>query len=312
MDKPEKPEHDKLGGRLGLILTRLNNGQSLTVSGLAEEFNVCTKTIRRDLTERLAYLGLIREGKYYRLPKGVLGQRSNTDLRRFTRIFGIEGLFPRWEDHLLNLLLGETDNNPFLIKNRPHENCGAFMSSLNALSEAIRAGKRISFTYKGKAFSQSEPYRLVSDKGIWYLAALDGGTLKSFVISAMTDIQVSNKAFMPDPEVHQRIEEAESIWYGDELTEVLVSVSARVAPYFRRRALYPGQEIIHTTSTGDLLIISRVAHPGQIIPLIKYWMPEVEVIQPVSIRNQIIDDVRCTLDKYTRIHEEETNDKYTE
>ena len=269
MDKPEKPEHDKLGGRLGLILTRLNNGQSLTVSGLAEEFNVCTKTIRRDLTERLAYLGLIREGKYYRLPKGVLGQRSNTDLRRFTRIFGIEGLFPRWEDHLLNLLLGETDNNPFLIKNRPHENCGAFMSSLNALSEAIRAGKRISFTYKGKAFSQSEPYRLVSDKGIWYLAALDGGTLKSFVISAMTDIQVSNKAFMPDPEVHQRIEEAESIWYGDELTEVLVSVSARVAPYFRRRALYPGQEIIHTTSTGDLLIISRVAHPGQIIPLIK-------------------------------------------
>ncbi|MGU3245344.1 DeoR family transcriptional regulator, partial [Enterobacter hormaechei] len=155
MDKPEKPEHDKLGGRLGLILTRLNNGQSLTVSGLAEEFNVCTKTIRRDLTERLAYLGLIREGKYYRLPKGVLGQRSNTDLRRFTRILGIEGLFPRWEDYLLNLLLGETDNNPFLIKNRPHENCGAFMSSLNALSEAIRAGKRASFTYKGKAFSQS-------------------------------------------------------------------------------------------------------------------------------------------------------------
>lgn len=41
-------------------------------------------------------------------------------------------------------------------------------------------------------------------------------------------------------------------------------------------------------------------------------MPEVEVIQPVSIRNQIIDDVRCTLDKYTRIHDEEPDDKYTE
>ncbi len=73
--------------------------------GLADDFNVCEKTIRRDLTERLAYLNLLRQGKQYRLPKGILGQRSNTDLRRFTRILGIEGLFPRWEDRLLNVLL---------------------------------------------------------------------------------------------------------------------------------------------------------------------------------------------------------------
>jgi predicted DNA-binding transcriptional regulator YafY len=53
--------HDKLGYRLGLILTRLNNGESLTVRGLADEFNVCEKTIRRDLTERLAYLNLLRQ-----------------------------------------------------------------------------------------------------------------------------------------------------------------------------------------------------------------------------------------------------------
>lgn len=71
---------------------------------------------------------------------------------------------------------------------------------------------------------------------------LDGGTLKSFVISAMTDIQVSNKAFMPDPEVHQRIEEAESIWYGDELTEVLVSVSARVALISAAGHCIPGRK----------------------------------------------------------------------
>ena len=97
--------------------------------------------------------------------------------------------------------------------------------------------------------------------------------------------------FNPDPVVSQQVELAESIWYGDELTEVLISVSACAASYFTRRNLYPGQEIIHTTPAGDLLIISRVAHPRQIIPLIKYWLPEVEVIKPASIRNQIIDDM---------------------
>ncbi|ENU3155161.1 MULTISPECIES: DeoR family transcriptional regulator [Enterobacterales] len=45
--------------------TRLNNGESLTVRSLADEFSICEKTIRRDLTERLAYLNLLRQGKQY-------------------------------------------------------------------------------------------------------------------------------------------------------------------------------------------------------------------------------------------------------
>ncbi|WP_250110777.1 DeoR family transcriptional regulator [Escherichia coli] len=100
-------KHDKLGYRLGLILTRLNNGESLAVRELSEEFNVCEKTIRRDLTQRLSYLNLIRQNGRYRLSDGVLGQRSNADLRHFTRILGIEGLFPLWDDRLLSILLGK-------------------------------------------------------------------------------------------------------------------------------------------------------------------------------------------------------------
>ncbi|MDD9221876.1 DeoR family transcriptional regulator [Enterobacter kobei] len=49
------------------MLTHLNNGESLTVRDLTDEFNVCKKTIRRDLTERLAYLNLFRHGKQYRI-----------------------------------------------------------------------------------------------------------------------------------------------------------------------------------------------------------------------------------------------------
>ncbi len=145
-------KHDKLGYRLGLILTRLNNGESLAVRELSEEFNVCEKTIRRDLTQRLSYLNLIRQNGRYRLSDGVLGQRSNADLRHFTRILGIEGLFPRWDDRLLSILLGNTKNNPFLIKQRPYENCGSFMSILNVLSDAILSQKKVNFNYKDKEF----------------------------------------------------------------------------------------------------------------------------------------------------------------
>ncbi|QHB31055.1 WYL domain-containing protein [Yersinia canariae] len=287
--------HDKLGYRLGVVLTRLNNGECLSLAELSAEFNVSERTLYRDMHERLAYLHLERKGKNYYLARGALGQRSNTDLRRFTHILGINGLFPRWDDPLLTLLLGATDNNPFLIKPRAFENCAVFLSTLNTLAEATQQSKAVSFTYSDKKYCDVEPYRLVSDRGIWYLAGVDNHLLKSFVVSGISGLLVSQVVFTSQSNIHARIEEADSIWYGEEHFEVLLSVSPQVAHHFRRRALYPQQEIIHTSPDGRMLLISQVHHLNQIIPLIKYWLPHVEVIQPASVRQRILSDIREAL-----------------
>ncbi|UYB73081.1 DeoR family transcriptional regulator [Aeromonas veronii] len=60
---PWMAEHDTLAQRLGVILTKLNNGQRLVISELAHEFNVSARTIQRDLNVRLAYLPLERDGQ---------------------------------------------------------------------------------------------------------------------------------------------------------------------------------------------------------------------------------------------------------
>ena len=39
-------EHDKIGIRLGLIITKLNNGERFTAEELADEFNVNVRTIQ--------------------------------------------------------------------------------------------------------------------------------------------------------------------------------------------------------------------------------------------------------------------------
>lgn len=46
-------EHDKIGTRLELIITKLNNGERFTAEELADEFNVNVRTIQRDLNKRL-------------------------------------------------------------------------------------------------------------------------------------------------------------------------------------------------------------------------------------------------------------------
>ncbi|EAJ7469980.1 HTH domain-containing protein, partial [Campylobacter jejuni] len=42
-------EYDKLSIRLVQILSKFNNGESLSAQELAQEFNVDTRTIQRDL-----------------------------------------------------------------------------------------------------------------------------------------------------------------------------------------------------------------------------------------------------------------------
>lgn len=54
----------------------------------------------------------------------------------------------------------------------------------------------------------------MNDRGLWYLAARHEGKLKSFAVSTMTHVQVSNMRFNPDPVVSQQVELAESIWYA--------------------------------------------------------------------------------------------------
>jgi hypothetical protein len=71
---------------------------------------------------------------------------------------------------------------------------------------------------------------------------------------------MSNISFRIIPEINEKIEKTDGIWYSEDLIEVLISVSAHVAPWFTHRHLLPGQEIIHTSRSGDLLVISRNTH----------------------------------------------------
>jgi len=48
-----KSKHDKIATRISLILTKLNNGEKLSIQKLVDEFGVSKRTIQRDLNEGL-------------------------------------------------------------------------------------------------------------------------------------------------------------------------------------------------------------------------------------------------------------------
>ncbi|WP_105201534.1 helix-turn-helix transcriptional regulator [Pseudoalteromonas sp. T1lg10] len=283
--------------RLVIIITRLNDGEALSKKELAEEFNVDLRTIQRDVNEKLAFLPLIHNNSYFRLEPSALGRLSPVDIRNFSELTGVGKLFPNLDTKFVTKLLSQVYDNPFTVKGYHYEATDLVRPNLEKLEAIIRTYKTVHFTYKDKQYRHVKPYRLVNSKGIWYLAAVDKDTLKAFHLLDMKHIFEQEETFEPNEVVLTEIEEEDGIFFNAKKFEVVVKVSKDIAEYFLRRSLFPNQRIIEELETGELLVSSRVATDKQILPLIRYWIPEIEVISPDGIKHDLLEELNNYLSR---------------
>jgi predicted DNA-binding transcriptional regulator YafY len=93
--------------------------------------------------------------------------------------------------------------------------------------------------------------------------------------------------FEPDPDVVRTLEQEDSIWLNLKKTEVVLKIGAEAADYFRRRKLIDGQKIEKELADGGLLVSCLIAHPNQILPTVRYWLPHVRVISPEGLQGEL-------------------------
>ena len=132
----------------------------------------------------------------------------------------------------------------------------------------------------------------MNHKAIWYLAAKVENVLKAFCFTQMKGIVIECDTFKPDAATHQIIEQEDSIWFAENKREVVLKIDSSVAQYFKRRDLLPNQQIDKTLEDGSLIVSSRIAHDHQILPLIRYWLPNVQVISPNELRHTLFQGLR--------------------
>lgn len=68
---------------------------------------------------------------------------------------------------------------------------------------------------------------------------------------------------------------------------MLLSVAPQVAYYFKRRKLLPLQTIDKELENGGLIVSSRIGDKNQILPLVRYWIPHVLILEPMWLRDQL-------------------------
>lgn len=281
--------HDKLAARLALILQKLNNGESFTLSELAEEFGVSTRTIQTDLNRRLSFLPIEREAGRYRLAEYCLGKLRFEDLRAFATLSGIRHLYPELSDQFLADLLNSRVNRALRVIPVPYEDPAPDTPIFEQLAGAILNRYTLRYLYKEKP-REVHPYKLINNDGIWYLLADEKGQLKLFALSRIKELKGTHDTFEPDPEMQSQADDPKRKWFSAREVTVTLHIDAAVADYFLRRPLLPQQRILQRTPEG-LLVETRTHYPETILRLVRQWIPHIDLRTPDSLRKRLREEL---------------------
>lgn len=282
----ESSRHETLANRLADILTRLNSGYRLEPNALAKEYATHPRTIKRDFDRfEGCNIPLQKEGKYYFLDPKYLGQLTFKDIQTFSQISGIRHLYPKLDVSFLRELL---DSRVYDAKGYSVEDASQFRSLFRLFSDAILKHQQIAFMYKGEP-RIVEPYKLLHHHGSWYLAAVRKGELRAYRLSRIELSAHSHElsSFKPQQSIFSQLEDEESIWFGQEKHEIVLTVHADVASHFQQRALLPEQQVIKRLDDGGLLLSSRITHTTQILPLVRYWIPHLKIVNPEGLQVEV-------------------------
>lgn len=293
----ESSKNEKIAYRLADILTSLNMGEKLTIKGLAEKYQTHPRTISRDLNERLAFLPMKQEGEYYSLEMSYLGKLSYKDIKNFAHISGFGSLYPQLDKSFMREILDSRANNVYSAKGYFFEDASLFKDTLEVFKQAIKQRCEVAFLYKNEPRTV-QPYRLVHHHGCWYLAAVSNNQLRAYRVSRIANPKAYSEqdVFEFDKTILKQLENEESIWFSQQKQEVVLSVHSDVALHFKQRQLLPEQQVIKSLDDGSLLVSSKISHATQILPLVRYWIPHLKIVNPQSLQQQLEKELQGYLE----------------
>ena len=243
-----KHDYDKILTRLTIILSRLNDGEALSVTELAKEFNVSERTIQRDFNERLISFPVYQEKKKWKMQDGFKLEKSTSiedtvvlDIME-KLIEGAGQKFSMKAERLLSKIKNQSFN-PYYAK-LDIEDIGDKLKEVQQLESAIKSKQQIQCVYDFGDFSKTldlKPLKIANYEGFWYLIALDArnNVLKKYYLKNIKQITLKEETFCTDTTLNNLLENSISVWFEQdgEPYRVVVEFSADVAKYFKRKPI---------------------------------------------------------------------------
>jgi len=291
------------------ILNRLNKGEELCVSQLAEHYEVSDRSIQRDFKMILDVFDdfLIKEGECYKGYKKVLLDEllQGSELMMLSNIVNVFDI-----TDTKSLISSETKRliknsmDVYSFKSRPIEQAYN-QDILKIMEHAIKFNKELEILYHGRYIInksvQVQPYKLVfSVDNLYLIVKLPiENKIQKLRVSNIETVKLTSKNFYKDREIEHYITSSQTLFANDASKDIVVRlhVSKERSKYFVYKKYLSSQKIINKFENGDIEIEYHVNNFNEINNLILTWMPEVKVIEPQELkailRKKLISKLNC-------------------
>jgi len=306
-----KHDYDTILTRLTIILSRLNDGEALSVKALAEEFNVSERTIQRDFNERLiSSFPVYQDKKKWRMQDGFRLEKSTSvedtvvlDIME-KLVEGAGNKFSSKANKLLSKIKNDS-YNPIYAK-LDMEDIGDKLKEVQELEMAITNNKQIKCRYDFEGYNKEldlKPLKIANYEGFWYLIALDSRNdmLKKYYLKNIKQINVLDETFERTEKLDGILDNSITVWFNidEDPYPVTLQISGKVAKYFKRKPISKTQRVESLHEDGSMMVSVEITTDMEIIPFVKYWIPYIKVLEPARIQEAIDDDLKAYIENNT-------------
>ena len=298
------------------ILNKINRGDKSNADSLAADFRVDRRTVER-------YIETLRNAEYpirydrsrscyvfdegYSLRKADLNEEETLTFalaKSMLKQFG--GKTGRILDTIEkklgtgstvlpdHIVLGECNLPPVVEEH------------LKRLNAAIRDNHQVEIDYRAtykndeKTCRIVEPYYLLLKENMWYLRAFCRlrKEPRSFALDKIDSLTVLDKHFIKKADVipNDELVGAFHVVLGGELVDVVLRFDKKVKQYLLRQKWIPSQENIELPD-GRLEVRLRVNGFVGLRPWLYGWIPNVEVVEPKELREEMERDMKQALNR---------------
>src|SRR5574344_689686 len=296
----QKQSDNSKYNRINQIYSMLkNNTHGLTITEVANELNVSTKTIQRDLYEVLSDLGAVKEGRTWKIDPKLENDDLNSNERLILGILdemakSAGNVFYSKAHSLLSQITQQLEHPIFTNVNAEYLEDKS-IALFEQIEKAIKEKNEIKFDYENYNF-HVKPLKLAFFEEFWYLLALhvkkNKEEFKKYHLKTIKKVEVLNIKFEIPALVEERLKFANSVWFNlDVQFRVRLFIDKQIRKYFERKPLR-GQSIIGEDKDGSIEIEIKISNNMEILPLILYYIPYIKVLEPQSLADEIKDRVQ--------------------
>lgn len=291
------------------ILKMLLDGITVDVKDIADRFDITTRSAQRDIKTIKEYFGdgldnskrgeykLIRDAEL----KGFL--EAKKELGELKDLFELLVMidspllnhFSAKDYPLLESIKREV-NEIFYLCEPPIEEYFDTKNILRDLKKAIKNRQYINLIYnepKVEKYNEVQPHKILFSKGNLYVAIkisnddFNGG-IRLLRVAFVDKVELLSHTYHRDIEIENFIKNTQTLFtsYGAKKYEVKVIVSPKIARHFRGKKHLRSQKILSEDEYG-LLLSFEINNSMEIIPLVKTWLPELKIISPKKLKDEI-------------------------